>query len=224
MLRMSTVKNHKAPLLPLFIIAVMCAAGCADPTEGKPKALINETPSQASQVAESASKAPAARNARVYTLTDDSYIGFEGSKVTGAHTGGFGKYEGTISVPDGDLQKASIHIDIDTQSLFSDDPGLTTKLKSPDFFDVEAFPTSSFTSTAIAKTNDGYAITGDFNLHGITKNITFPAAINLTQDKFTAEAEFSINRFDFDIKYPGMADDLIREEVLILLDIEAQIQ
>jgi len=34
-------------------------------------------------------------------------------------------------------------------------------------------------------------------------------------------AEFSINRFDFGIVYPGRADDLIRKEVVLQLDAKA---
>ena len=33
-------------------------------------------------------------------------------------------------------------------------------------------------------------------------------------------SEFSINRKDFGMQYPGMADDLIRDEVVIKLDIK----
>ncbi len=38
-------------------------------------------------------------------------------------------------------------------------------------------------------------------------------------DRVTAEAEFSILRFDFDISYEGKADDLIRDAVLIKLNL-----
>ena len=41
------------------------------------------------------------------------------------------------------------------------------------------------------------------------------AAINL-------KADFFINRFDFDVKYPGKQDDLIREEVVIRFDLNAK--
>lgn len=226
-----SVKFSKTMLGAIYICALACASGCSDPTEGKPKAVVNEVPAEARHEpapapvpAESAPEAASTENLKIFTITDNSYIGFEGSKITGTHTGGFGKYTGTVTVADGDIGKMRIEIVIDTRSLFSDAPGLTSKLKSADFFDVESFPTSTFASTSIEKTADGYAVSGNFSLHGVTKNITFPAAIVLKQDTLTAETEFSIKRFDFDIKYPGKADDLIRDEVLILLDIEAEIR
>jgi len=59
-------------------------------------------------------------------------------------------------------------------------------------------------------------------MHGVTKSVTFPARIELKDDGVQAEAEFAINRKDWGIVYPGMANDLIRDEVLMKLDIEAK--
>ena len=65
-------------------------------------------------------------------------------------------------------------------------------------------------------------MTGNLDLHGIVKQISFPAQIQITDSGFTAEAEFSIKRFDFDIVYPGKPDDLIRDEVLIKLNVSSE--
>ena len=94
---------------------------------------------------------------------------------------------------------------------------LRKHLKSPDFFDVEKFPTATFKSTAIEKTDDGHTITGDLTLHGVTKRVSFPATVTVTDGQVTANSEFSINRNDFGIVYPGMPDDLIRDLVVIKL-------
>ena len=68
---------------------------------------------------------------------------------------------------------------------------------------------------------DGYSVTGTLDLHGVTKNISFPATIEVSDDGVRAQAEFVIKRFDFGIVYPGKADDLIRDEVVIRLDLQA---
>jgi len=34
-------------------------------------------------------------------------------------------------------------------------------------------------------------------------------------------AQFVLNRFDFEIKYPGKANDLIRKEVVLRLNVKA---
>lgn len=193
---------------------------CSDPTKGKPVAVVNESASAAPTAQETT---PGASGA-VYAISDTSTIGFTGSKVTGSHTGGFKEFTGTVTVADGDPASARIGVSIKTDSIWSDTDRLTGHLKSADFFDATQFPETTFTSTAIQKEGDQFSVTGDLNLHGVTQSITFPAAITVDGDQVTAQAEFSINRFDFEIKYPGKSDDLIRENVLIKLDIAAQAQ
>lgn len=205
------------PLYLLFAVIAFAAAGCADPAADAPDAVVEEPAAEPAPAAEE----PAA-DADVYSLSEDSTIGFVGSKVTGSHEGGFKSFTGTVSVTGGTPEGSSVEVSIDTTSLWSDDERLTGHLKSADFFDVEQFPTASFTSTEIAAADGGgYTLTGNLDLHGVTKQISFPATIAVSEGGFTAQAEFSINRFDFGIVYAGKADDLIREEVLIKLDLRS---
>jgi hypothetical protein len=69
-----------------------------------------------------------------------------------------------------------------------------------------------------------HTITGNFDLHGVKKSISFPATIQVSPDSVSANAEFSINRKDFGINYPGKADDLIRDGVVIKLTIQGSSQ
>jgi polyisoprenoid-binding protein YceI len=112
-------------------------------------------------------------------------------------------------------------VEIVTDSLWSDSDRLTGHLKNQDFFHVEEYPTATFVSTKVEAAEAGTAITGDLTLHGVTKSISFPAQVEIAEDKVLLKSEFSINRFDFDIKYEGKADDLIRKEVVIKLDVTA---
>ena len=64
-------------------------------------------------------------------------------------------------------------------STFTDAEKLTGHLKSGDFFDVEKFPQSTFDITELKKNSDSdYTVSGNFTLHGVTKNITFPATVS----------------------------------------------
>jgi polyisoprenoid-binding protein YceI len=110
---------------------------------------------------------------------------------------------------------------ISTRSLWSDNERLTGHLKNADFFNVEKHPTATFQSSAIEQQSTNWNITGELTMHGVTKQITFPAQIQVSADKVEVDAEFAINRFDFEMKYPGKADDLIRQEVVLKLDITA---
>jgi polyisoprenoid-binding protein YceI len=60
-------------------------------------------------------------------------------------------------------------------------------------------------------------VTGNFELHGVTKSITFPANIVTSPDGVSVDADFAINRKDFGIAFAGNADDLIRDNVVLKL-------
>ena len=140
------------------------------------------------------------------------------------HDGGFKTFNGTVQLVDGDPTKSSVTVEIETASIFVDDPKLEDHLKSPDFFDVAKFPKAHFTSTAIKSGGEAgatHTVTGNLELHGVTKTITFPATIRPGADRVEVDAEFSINRKDWNIVYPGMPDDLIQDNVLIKLTLRA---
>ena len=141
--------------------------------------------------------------------------------MSGKHDGGFKDFEGKFIVQDGKPQGGSFTIDM--ASTWSDNDDLTKKLKTSQFFDVPAFPTSEFVVTSFNKKNENaYDISGNLTLHGVTKNITFPSTVETNEDLIKVTAEFDINRKDFDISYPGKKDDLIRDEVIIKFNLEAK--
>jgi polyisoprenoid-binding protein YceI len=197
------------------VLLLLLSLGCSNPATGKPEAEVGEA---------STNPAPAtAETGDRYVISDGSTVGFTGSKVTGSHEGGFNAFEGAITLVGGDPVASGVEVTIDTTSLWSDHEKLTGHLKSADFFDVENFPTASFQSTSIeAAADGGYTVTGNLDLHGVTKSVSFPAAITVEEGRVSAQAEFFIKRFDFGIEYPGKADDLIRDEVVIRLDLVAE--
>lgn len=199
-------------VLPIALcLLAIASTGCADPTKDKPKATVDEPTPEPER--------PAA--AQRFVLTDESVISFVGSKITGSHDGGFNAFEGEIRVVDGDPLQSSVDVTVDTTSLWSDDERLTEHLKSPDFFEVETYPSATFTSTEVQQDGERYRLVGNLTMHGITKSISFPADITIEEGRVTAASEFAIKRFDFDIEYPGKPDDLIRDDVLIKLNLVA---
>jgi polyisoprenoid-binding protein YceI len=205
------------------MFAAFLAVGCSNPTADKTAATVSAPVEVAAPAPAPDAGAPAAK---VYTFTDkDNGIDFTGYKVTGSHVGGFGKFEGKVTVPGEDLTQARIELTIDMKSTYSDAPDLTKKLVSTDFFEAGTYPTATFTSTSIAATpagGDFYDVTGNLTLHGVTKGITFPATISVQGDTLKTTAEFTIKRFEWNVNYEGMADDLIREDVLLNFEIQAK--
>jgi polyisoprenoid-binding protein YceI len=182
-------------------------AGCGNPAEDKPEAKVGAATHEDTPMAKGTA----------YAFLEESKIDFIGSKVTGQHHGGFTAFQGSMNLVDNDPTKSSVEITIDTTSLWADNDRLTGHLKSPDFFDVASHPQATFQSTAIVKDGDAYTVTGNLQLHGVTKSISFPAAIAVGNDQVVVNSEFFIKRFDFGIAYKGKADDLIRDEVVIKL-------
>ncbi len=221
--------------LSILLIAGVYVTGCDDPSEDVPKAQVedhdhdhddhDDDHDDHDDEDEGHDHGHDEHMSRI-TLNagENNTVGFVGSKVTGSHEGGFREWTGYIDLDAEHLGESSINITIQTASLFTDSDDLTDHLKTGDFFETERFPTATFVSSRIAEGGEGdatHTITGDLTLHGVTKSISFPATVAMTDAAVTASAEFSINRRDFNINYDGRANDLIRDGVVIKLNINA---
>ncbi|MFM1919356.1 MAG: hypothetical protein RLZZ303_990 [Candidatus Hydrogenedentota bacterium] len=197
--------------------------GMDEPAAAPAAAAPAETAAEAAAPA-AAEAAPApSGESKTYVIepNDDSAIDFEGYKVTGGKKGGFANFSGEVTVPGGDLTQAQIKVEVDLVSVFSEAGALTETLKGKDFFEVGTFPTAKFTSTGIEKTGEEYLVKGEFDLHGVTKTIGFPAKIAVDGTALKASAEFTIDRNLWGVSYAGLTDDLIKPEVLVKFEILA---
>lgn len=208
----------------LSLAFIASALGCPDPAAKAPKANVGEAPAKPAAASKPTTAAPepaAAATERLTFSEATSKIEFVGSKVTGKHEGGFAKFKGAIELDSAKLAASKLDVSIDLASTFSDNEKLTGHLKSPDFFDAEAHPTATFALTELTAAGDSHQLSGTLQIRGATKKISFPAKIDVSAAAVVASAEFSINRKDFNMVYPGKADDLIRDDVLIRLSIKA---
>ncbi len=205
--------------LPIVALAFLALAACEDPAKNKTKAVTGEAAPL------TASAAPSAGAVKFDIDPATSKVDWTGSKVTAKHEGSFKSFKGSATLVDGDPEKSSVSIDIDTDSLTTEPAQLVTHLKSGDFFDVAKFPKASFVSTQIKKGGEkgaSHTVTGNLTLHGVTKSITFPATVKASPSAMDVDAEFVINRKDYGLVYAGKADDLIRDDVVIKLTIRSK--
>jgi polyisoprenoid-binding protein YceI len=195
---------------------------CSSELDNKPAAVVNNSvveksankdkPKNTNQPKEESSET----NKPVGSLSmlEGSSIGFVGSKAIGDHSGGFNKITGSASLDEkGKLN--SFKAIIDMQSTFSDNKKLTIHLLKEDFFNVSKHPKSFFSSTTI---KDG-KVTGILELRGKKNVITFPAEIVTDDNKTSIQAEFTINRKLWDITYNGKSDNMIKDEVLLKVNV-----
>lgn len=201
-------------VITLVLAASMLALACHDPATNKSRAVTGE-PAQAS---------PQTATGQKYLITPEHCkIEFVASQVTSTHSGSFEKFSGEINYA-GKPETSRVSITIDTSSLTADDPKLTEHLKTADFFDVAKYPTATFVSTAIKPGGEkgaSHTVTGNLTLHGVTKAVTFPATIAATADAINVDANFTVNRKDFNLNYAGPANNLIRDDVVLTLKVHA---
>ncbi len=203
--------RSSAILTVLLALSLVCS--CANPASDKSKAVTSE--------AAPVSSSPAVQGERYSITPASSKIEFHASKVTGSHRGSFEKFSGTIDF-NGQPEKSKVKITIDMTSVTTDTPDLTKHLKTADFFDVAKYPQATFESTEIKPGGEkgaSHTVTGNLQLHGVTKSITFPATIVVEPGTVKVDSTFSINRKDFGINYAGAADNLIRDEVVLTLQV-----
>ncbi|MCB9675980.1 MAG: YceI family protein [Alphaproteobacteria bacterium] len=170
-------------------------------------------------VEEAKTEAPAPAKGTTWAVDrDQSTLKALGAKVTATHPIVFNDWKGSVKVDGDDV--TSIEFVVQMDSLEADHPKLTSHLKDEDFFDVPNHPTATFVSTSIEPGGEGQAthtVTGNLTIRGNTKSVTFPAIVAKTGDAVTASTEFSIDRQDFKVSYPGRADDLVQDNVLLTI-------
>ncbi len=102
-----------------------------------------------------------------------THIGFSVRHILSPVPGEFKDYDGTFSFNPAKPESGKIQVTIQAASISTGNEMRDKHLQSPDFFDVEKYPTLTFVSKSVAK-GDGdnqYKVTGDLTLHGVTKSV-----------------------------------------------------
>ncbi len=180
--------------------------------------------------------------------TTSSVVTWIGTKVTGKHNGTFKLSEGKLSVKNKKVVGGSFTIDVNSLDVkdLTQSSGkfkLEGHLKSVDFFEVKKFPTATFEITSIKdytkpekyveQNEEKYIlsvpnslVTGNLELKGIKKSITFPAKITVDKKgNVKTEAKFNIDRTDWKISYgsdKSLGDKFIRPTVHIGFEVIAK--
>lgn len=147
-----------------------------------------------------------------------------------------GKHWGTVKIKEGHLIKndnqARGEFRVDMTTIKVDDikdagtnAKLLNHLNSDDFFNVENFNTSIFILEKItpynpkAGENFNHWVSGKLTIKGITNEIRFPAMINFSDKGMTANAEFTIDRTKWNVRYgsgslfSNLGDSMIYDDI-----------
>jgi polyisoprenoid-binding protein YceI len=144
--------------------------------------------------------------------------------------GRFRDYDGRILIDREKPANSKVEITIQAASIDTDNDRRDADLRSANFFEVEKYPTITFTSSKVEpKGKDLYEVTGDLTMHGVTKTLKVPVRhtgfLNLGRvEKAGFEVAFPINRKEFGIVWNRTADQgglMLGDDVDITLLVEA---
>jgi polyisoprenoid-binding protein YceI len=171
------------------------------------------------------------------TLAADTYkidpnhssVGFGVSHmVINTVHGKFNDFNGTITLDGKSVTDAKGTIQ--TKSIDTGVAGRDKHLKSPDFFDVEKYPTITFVSKK-AEAKDGQTVlVGDFTMHGTTKEISLPVTVKgpikdmMGMERIGLHAKTTINRKEYGLGWNKALEAggvVVGEEVELEINAEA---
>ncbi len=144
--------------------------------------------------------------------------------------GHFTSVRAAIDLNEDDFTVSSVEATIDTHSLITNDARRDAHLKSPDFLNVERFPTITFKSTRIERAaHDHYRMTGELTIRDVTRPVTLDVVYSgQAKDPMGGvhagfSAHTSINRKDWGLTWNVALETggfLVGEEVKLALEVE----
>jgi polyisoprenoid-binding protein YceI len=140
----------------------------------------------------------------------------------------FKKVQASLNLDDPDPRNWSAEVAIETASLTGGHEPMDDHVRSPDFLDVERYPSATFKSGQVEQTDGRYRVAGELTLHGVTREVVLDASYGgeatdsrgRTRRGFSAQT--TLKRSDFAIA-SGMAGGRLvaGEQIRITLEIIA---
>jgi len=168
----------------------------------------------------------------VYVLdTASSTITWTGSKtfIKGYADSGILSFTGgSVIVSEGAIVAGAFVIDMKSFSVIatgigSENEKLVNHLKSSDFFNVAQYPVAVVGIHSIVNG----AVTADVTIKDVTKQVVFPVIVSQVGEVLTADADLTIDRTLWDIKYGSstllgdLGDNVIGDTVTLNLSLVA---
>ena len=145
--------------------------------------------------------------------------------------GKFTRWNGTIRMDENDLLRTQVDISIEPASVDTGVEQRDNHLRSPDFFDVEKYPTMTFKSIRVEKANDGtLRLIGNLTLHGVTLPVSLDVEYAGTQKdpwggyRAGFSARTTLDRKDFGLTYNQILETggvVVGEKVNVDIEVEA---
>jgi polyisoprenoid-binding protein YceI len=134
---------------------------------------------------------------------------------------------GTIVWDEKNPSNSSVQATINATTVSTNNDKRDADLKSPNFFNVEKFPTLTFKSTSVTGTPGKLQVVGDLTLAGVTKSVTLDVDGPTAPQKgmngkpvtgLSASGKLKRSDFNFASKY---GEAILGDEVQFTIDVEA---
>lgn len=144
--------------------------------------------------------------------------------------GRFRQFDGSIAVdPDSANALKQASATIQAKSIDTDIAKRDDHLRSPDFFDVEKFPTITFEAKEVKKDGNQQVLVGKFTMHGVTKDFSLPVTVKgpikdpWGNTRLALAATATLNRKDYGLTWNKVLEAgglMVGEEVTIQINAE----
>jgi polyisoprenoid-binding protein YceI len=144
--------------------------------------------------------------------------------------GDFIDFDGTVHVDTETPAGSRVNLTIRTASINTGSADRDGHLRSGDFFDTDAQPEITFSSTDVQRDGTDWTITGDLTIKGITRSVTIPFEENGTavdpfgNTRIGFEGATTINRKDWDLTWNAALETggvLVSEKIKLEFDVSA---
>jgi polyisoprenoid-binding protein YceI len=145
-------------------------------------------------------------------------------------SGGFEKVNGSFTYDPKNPEASKVEAIIDAASIYTREAQRDAHLKSADFFDVENYPTLTFSSTKVIANKGEMKIEGDLTIRGVTNSVTLnvEAPSDEIKDpwgniKIAVSGSTKIKRKDFGLTWNSALEAggfLVGDDVNISLEIQ----
>jgi polyisoprenoid-binding protein YceI len=145
--------------------------------------------------------------------------------------GGFKAFSGSLHFDADDVAKSTAEVTIDATSVDTGTDGRDDHLRSADFFDVEKYPTITFSTTRVEQVDDeNFLLVGDLTIKDVTKEVSIKVEfLGLSPDPWGNtragfEGKGEINRKDWGLEWNAALETggvLVSDKVKLTLDVSA---
>jgi len=183
----------------LVLVALIGGSACADdktPPATKPATAPKPA---AAAPATAAHPAPTAGALAHYVQGAGSTLGFTFEQAGAKTNGRFKQFATTFDYDANNLAASRLDVKVQIASLDTSDKDRDSTLASADLFDVQKYPTATYSAASLAKGANGIEAVGKLTLRNVTKDLRVPLTIKPAGNGLELSGTVTIKRLDYGV-------------------------